>query len=277
MTNKNPIYLFSPQSNVWKNVSRRLQSAHKLALFLDYDGTLTPIRYTPSAAILTKEAEHVLQQIAKLRNVSLTIVTGRSMEDIRRLVPIENIGIAANHGFHILRNGYEWIHPDAVRLIQTFSRLHAILRNKLEIFPKALAENKQFTLSVHYRNISENKVSSLKSLVMKIVRSFDSTLKITRGKKVLEVRPKIVWGKGNAVLEILRTSKYSHRPLPIFIGDDTTDEDVFQVLRSKGITIRVGKSLTTKAKYFVEDVNDVLLLLKLILELRNSSHPHNRP
>jgi trehalose-phosphatase len=273
MKKKIPIYLFSDQINSWKNISRKLHKVSKIALFLDYDGTLTPIRHKPSAATLTPETEKLLQQLADLPDVRLSIVTGRSMGDIRRLVPIENITFVANHGFHILHDGNEWIHPEAVSLIQTFKRLSSILSHALSTFPHAQVENKQFTLSIHYRNISTHKISSCTSLVTKAVRSFDPTLIITHGKKVLEVRPHINWGKGNAVLQILKASQKHRSLLPVFIGDDTTDEDVFRMLQSKGINIRVGKDKTTYAAYYVKNVEEVLYLLQSLISLRTNRSP----
>jgi trehalose-phosphatase len=265
---KTPLYLFDQKSDNWNKIAKRLRSAPKIALFLDYDGTLTPIRRTPPAAVLSPEAEQILKNLLQLPNVRTTIVTGRSMEDIRRLIPLEGIGFAANHGFHILQDNKEWIHPDAVSLIQLLSRLHAILRHTLESFPAVYVENKQFTLSIHYRNIPIHQVKTVQSLALKTIHSYDSSLIITRGKKVLEVRPPISWGKGNAVLEILKTAHGSKRQLPLFLGDDTTDEDVFQVLKKTGITIRVERSSKTVAQYYVRNVDDVLILLKLMIMVR---------
>jgi trehalose-phosphatase len=97
---------------------------------------------------------------------------------------------------------------------------------------------------------------------------FDPKLVITRGKKVLEVRPRIRWGKGSAVLQILKTTEQSRRMLPVFIGDDTTDEDVFRILRHRGITIRVGKDKTTHAMHYIKNVGEVMQLLRSLIAFR---------
>lgn len=273
---KMPLYLFSNAAVIWKKAAERLRSAEGIALFLDYDGTLTSIRPSPSKAVLSKATAQTLRRLSRLPDVQTTIVTGRSMRDIRRLVPIDNIGFAANHGIHILHDGKEWIHPDVLPLMQSLKRLHAILRNALGVFPKAYVENKKFTLSVHYRNIPLAKVNSLKSSVRKAVRSFDSSLILTRGKKVLEVKPPIVWDKGCAVLKLLKSSKRSRLQLPLFIGDDITDEDVFHVLRASGITVRVGKSSATEATFYVKDVDETHRLLQSIIEIRTHSSDYQR-
>jgi trehalose-phosphatase len=271
-----PAYLFSRESGAWARIGRRLRSAPGIALFLDYDGTLTPIRRVPSAAVLSPEATDILRRIARLRGTSVTLVTGRALTDIQKLIPIEAICIAANHGFHLLQDGSEWIHPDAIRFIRDLNHLQTLLRNSMEEFPRAAVENKQFTLSVHYRNVTAQKVKPLLALVKKTVRSYDPSLVLTRGKKVLEVRPSVVWGKGKAVLKILKTLGRSGRPLPVFIGDDVTDEDVFHALRTKGITVRVGRSRETAAKYFVKDVDEVLQLLRTLIALRTSGSARQR-
>jgi trehalose-phosphatase len=89
----------------------------------------------------------------------------------------------------------------------------------------------------------------------------------------LEVRPHINWGKGNAVLQILKASQKHRSLLPVFIGDDTTDEDVFRMLQSKGINIRVGKDKTTYAAYYVKNVEEVLYLLQSLISLRTNRSP----
>jgi trehalose 6-phosphate phosphatase len=265
---KNQVYLFSKRFNIWSTIVPKLRSASGIAVFLDYDGTLTPIRRNPSAAILDPQAQDILQQMVQLPDVQVVIVTGRSMQDIRRLVPVDKIEFAANHGFHIYQKGHEWIHPLAVTGIQELTKLHTILCTALAKFPKASVENKQMTLSIHYRNVASQNVRSLGSLVIKTVLSFDPTLRMTRGKKVLEIRPQIDWGKGHAVLKILNENKTHRKQIPLFIGDDTTDEDVFRALRLGGITIRVGRKTTSLAKYYVKDVEEVLILLKLIMTTR---------
>lgn len=275
MKNNGPLHLSSRHLDIWNNVSKRIHSAPEIALFLDYDGTITPIRNTPNEAILAPDTTHLLQRLIQLPNMRVTIVTGRSMEDIRRLIPFENIGFIANHGFHILQDGTEWIHPDAVSSCQTLHQLHAILQNALKQFQKAYLEDKQFTLSIHYRNVYIQEEPTFKEIARKTVCAFDPRLVITEGKEVLEVRPPVDWGKGRAVMEILKTSQHSAHSLQMYIGDDITDEDAFQVIQPSGITIHVGKTSRTHAQYYVTDVDEVLQILKIIITLRtHRSNPH---
>jgi trehalose 6-phosphate phosphatase len=256
------------QIDIWNNFSKRLLSASKVELFLDYDGTITPIHKTPSEAILAPDTIHILQQLLQLPNVRVTIVTGRSMKDIQRFIPFEDIRLIANHGFQIYQDKTEWIHPDAQSSQLKMHELQDILNKSLESFPKAYVEGKQFTLSIHYRNAAAQDVPYIKELTLKAISSFDPKLVITEGKEVIEVRPPVKWGKGHAVRKILNANSYPPNSMKIYIGDDMTDEDAFQVLKTSGITIHVGETPDTKAQYYVDNVKEVLQILKMIIKLR---------
>lgn len=270
----NPPHVPFKQIDIWNNFSKRLLSSSKVELFLDYDGTITPIHKTPSETILSSDTIHILQQLIQLPNVRVTILTGRSMKDIRKFIPFENIRLVANHGFHIYMDGNEWVHPDAESSFPKMHQLQDILLTALKSFSNVFVENKQFTLGIHYRNAAAKDTPIVKELTKKNISSFDPKLVITESKEVIEVQPPVKWGKGNAVSKILKVHPYPHNSLKIYIGDDITDEDAFQVLKSSGITIYVGEISETKAQYYVENVKEVLQILRMIIKLRthNSSH-----
>jgi len=276
MNNNGPFHLSPKQLDIWNNISRQLHTASEIDLFLDYDGTITPIRSTPAEAVLEPETVHVLQQLIQLPHLKVTMVTGRSMADIQKLVLFKNIGFVANHGFHVLQDGKEWRHPEAERFIKKLRKLYTILQGAFQPFPKSFLEDKQFTLSIHYRNVSVQEQTAFKAIARKTIYEFDSRLVLTEGKEVLEVRPPVDWGKGRAVMEILSAQQHSPRSLQMYIGDDITDEDAFQVLQSSGITIHVGNTADTQAHYYVNDVDEVLQILKMIIRLqthRSNHHP----
>jgi trehalose 6-phosphate phosphatase len=136
-------------------------------------------------------------------------------------------------------------------------------------------EDKQFTLSLHYRNVSIQEQLAFKEIARKTVCEFDPKLVITEGKEVLEVRPPVDWGKGYAVMEFLKTLQQDAHSLQMYIGDDITDEHAFQVLQQSAITIHVGKTSRTFARYYVADVVEVLQILKMIVTLRTHSSNHH--
>jgi len=270
---KNTLYLFSRRHDLWGALSRKLQSSPSVALFLDYDGTITPLRSKPTAAVLEPETAGLLRVMTKLPGVHVSIVTGRSMEVIRKLVRVRNLGIAASHGFHIVQDGTEWIHPEVGRFSGKLTRLQSKLERSLGEIPNVILERKQGTLTVHYRNVPSRSAGTLKSITAASVRTIDPKFQIMRGKKILEIRPPIPWGKGRAVMKMVNGRGSRWRPLTIFVGDDTTDEDAFRSLRTKGITVRVGRSRSTRAKYYVKNIEDVHRLLRFIIAIRaNRKH-----
>ncbi len=271
MTKRSPIYFFSERAAGWKRIESRLRSGGQLALFLDYDGTLTAIRKTPDKAILSRTAHRVLKELARMETIRLTIVTGRSMSSIRKLVRTGDIAYAANHGFHILLDGKEWIHPGIAVFSGLLSGLHREIRTVLERYPGAIIEDKKMTLSVHYRNLRNALVPSLRRNVHAVVRSFDPTLVITHGKKVMEIRPPVPWDKGRAVLMMLRERAVFRKPLVVYAGDDATDEDAFRSLRNSAITIKVGRERPTHARYYLKDTAEVLRFLRCLLTAGDSA------
>jgi trehalose 6-phosphate phosphatase len=144
-------------------------------------------------------------------------------------------------------------------------KIFTALKNSFQRIPGVIVEDKLFTLSVHYRNLIRTPVNHVKKIVERAVRSFPNSCRITKGKKVIEIRPNVDWDKGHAVLKMLEILKLSSRPLVVYIGDDRTDEDVFKcLLRSSAITIRVGRNNRSSAKYYVKNTAEVKKLLKSI-------------
>jgi len=271
-----PTHLLRNGNGLGSEISRQIQSALAVDLFLDYDGTLTPIRKDPDAATLSRPMQNLLEQFAQLQADSIAIVTGRSMDDIRKMIRLKRIALAANHGFQISRGKTTWLHPAAAAAIPKLAKLSKILRTFLAAFPSAFVENKLSTLSIHYRNVPSTQVASLESLVKRTVSSFDRTLVLTCGKKVLEVRPHADWGKGRAVSKMLQSKSNGRNSLPVYVGDDVTDEDVFRDLASNGITVRVGKSTSTAARYYLDNITEVGRFLRILLELRLDRAHHQR-
>jgi trehalose-phosphatase len=234
-------------------------------LLLDYDGTLVPIRKTPDAATLSSKKRELLRDIAEEHHVFLGVVTGRSLQDIKKMVRLKNIFYIANHGFQIVLSRIQWIHPEAKRLIPALVQLSSRLKNTLRDFRGVTIENKHLTLSAHYRNLSGTSIPLTKNIIEETVHSYNGRFKMTSGKKVVEVRPNVPWGKGRAVLKMLEMLELEDKPLVVYIGDDRTDEDAFECLLTlKAITIRVGHNHRSKAEYYVKSTAEVQKLLELI-------------
>ncbi|HOV97996.1 MAG TPA: trehalose-phosphatase [Bacteroidota bacterium] len=261
-----PLYLFSPK--VWRGVSLHIAHARSLILFLDYDGTLTPICSTPDAAVLSDETRRLLCRMETLPSTHCVLITGRSMNDIQSLVRIPSMWIAANHGFHIRRGKFEWVHPAAKNFSTARKQIMKTCNPLVRRFKGAWMEDKQYTLSIHYRLVAPSKVSDFKRKLLTLLQPYRPKIKLTRGKKVIEIRPPAEWGKGHAVNVILQRIKVHQKPLLIAIGDDRTDEAMFQRIEGEGLTIRVGYSQCTGAQYYVRSTEEVTKLIYPILQHR---------
>jgi trehalose-phosphatase len=267
-----PQYLFDRDARIWNSILGKLTASRQLLVFLDYDGTLVPIQKLPSLAVCPTETKDFLRRLSKRPNVSVGLVTGRSLSDIKRMVHLNTVFYVANHGFHSSLGKSRWVHPKAQRALPVLGKIFSELRGALSSIPGVLIEDKQYTLTVHYRNVRERSVPLLKRAAGRIVRPYRPTVKMTTGKKVLEVRPNVSWGKGHAVLRVLKLLASRGTPLIVYIGDDKTDEDAFRLLRRSAITIRVGWSRSSRAACFVHGPTEVQVVLKAIDSIRDEGN-----
>ncbi|HLU77696.1 MAG TPA: trehalose-phosphatase [Burkholderiales bacterium] len=227
-------------------------------LCLDYDGTLTPIVAQPELAVIDLDARATLGEVGRV--CPTAIVSGRALEDVRRLVGVPWLYYAGNHGFEIEGHG---LSLDVGREYEALmAEVRDALAPRLADMPGILLEDKGCTLSVHYRHASERVLPAFYSAV--------DTLLIERprlagrmGKKVLEIRPAVDWHKGRAVRWL--HERIDRDAVPIFIGDDLTDEDAFEVIADDGIGVLVSETpRMTKAHFRIPDVDAVYRLLARI-------------
>lgn len=255
-------------------VLRQVAASQHLFFFLDYDGTLTPIVAKPGMAKLSHGLKEVLFELSKQRNVRIGVISGRTLEDIKKCVGIPGIIYAGNHGLELERVKTKRVHPAAIAFRQIVKKLIPRLEAAFSVFPEVLIEDKIFTVSVHYRQLPEDKIGFAKMILLKEVGAFLSKSQIVfaEGKKVWEVRPPTEWNKGKTVLWLLgNLSGHSQRAtLPVYIGDDVTDEDAFKAIGNHGITIRVtdAPSEPSKAQYYLRSSDDVYGFLKKLIKLR---------
>jgi trehalose-phosphatase len=235
-------------------------------LFLDYDGTLTPIVKKPRLAVLSRKYKAALREIARTPHILTAVISGRMLSDLKHKVSLPGIYYAGNHGFEIEGPRFKITHPRALAAKPLLRRIKHELLKRLKAVPGIIIEDKVLTLSLHYRLVKRQDLKRIKQVFQKIVRPYLKTkrVRITRGKKVFEVRPNIAWDKGRAVLWFMEKLAKGKDLMPVYIGDDKTDEDAFRALKKKGITVRVGRSNKTQAKYFVRNVNGVYRFLEMI-------------
>lgn len=240
-------------------------SGRKPALFLDYDGTLTPIVDRPDQALLPEATRAAVDRLARLCPVA--VVSGRDLDDVGAMVGLDGLVYAGSHGFDIRGPGVRT--QIGLEYVPALRRAADSLEKGLAHIAGALVERKRFAVSVHTRLVA----AGLKPAVADTVRAVaaaEPELRITGGKEILELRPDLPWDKGRAVLALLDLLGPSEvGTMPVYIGDDETDEDAFRALRGRGIGIRVtDHPAGTAAQWSLSDPDEVRLFLdRLATEL----------
>ncbi|MDD5614497.1 MAG: trehalose-phosphatase, partial [Candidatus Omnitrophica bacterium] len=244
----------------------RILTKDNLVVFLDYDGTLTPIVDKPELAVLSDRMRGLLIELSQ--KCTVAIVSGRGRSDVESLVKIEGMLYAGSHGFDIKGSGLSMVHPKAKEAFPLIQKAVKHFQATLSGITGLLIEQKDFSLALHYRLIDESKyLSIIKNEVENFVAG-ENSLKLLWGKKVFEILPDIDWNKGFAVRWILNALGLSFKSSSIiYIGDDTTDEDAFRILRSRGCGILVSKKLKSScADFWLKSPADVESFFELILK-----------
>lgn len=245
----------------WPQVAAEILSSSHTALLLDYDGTLTEIAPTPEQATLPASTRSLLRELARRPRMTVAVISGRPLNELRRLVRVRNLIYIGNHGLEMWQGGRQagLVLPQSSR--EAVARIRSELASVVSEIPGALVEDKRLSVSLHYRLVPHGLESHLMEVfvreILPLVRS--SGLTVLHGKKVIELRPKVNWTKGHAALWVMK-HMHQRSVLPIYIGDDLTDEDAFGAL-AEGITIRVGVQGRSKARYYVRGVKEVVALL----------------
>ncbi|KNA17803.1 hypothetical protein SOVF_076230 [Spinacia oleracea] len=260
----------------------------RLALFLDYDGTLSPIVDNPDMAFMSEDMRSAVKNVSKL--FPTAIISGRSRDKVYEFVGLTELFYAGSHGMDIMSpvkgsdafNG----HPNCVKLTDKQGKEAVLFQPASEFVPMieevyaslvettreikgATVENNKFCVSVHYRNVEEKNWKTIALRVCAILKEYPR-LRLTHGRKVLEIRPVINWNKGKAVeflLESLGLSD-SDEVLPIYVGDDRTDEDAFKFLReeNRGYGILVSSiPKESNAFYSLKNPSEVMEFLKALV------------
>jgi HAD superfamily hydrolase (TIGR01484 family) len=271
----------------WTEIAGRL-AGRRLALFLDYDGTLSPIVRRPELALLPAAARAVLRRLAA--RMPVAILSGRLREDVAALVGLPQLIYAGSHGFDIagpppasggaaaagesppppvppLR------HEVGSGVPARMARVAERLRRELAGIDGVLVEDKRFAVAVHYRLVDARDLPRVEAAVDRAAADpgdGGGRLRKTCGKKVWELRPDVDWDKGSALLWLLgRLGLDRPDVVPIFLGDDVTDEDAFAAVASRGgIGILVAEEpRATAAAYRLRDPAEALEWLARLAEL----------
>jgi len=245
-----------------------------LFLFLDYDGTLTPIIRNPDDAILPKKTKEILRELSKNPYCKLTIISGRALKDMKNIIGLEDIIYVGNHGLEIEGPRLKFKSPVSLQYKIILKKIKDVLTKKLSNVKGAFIEDKGLSLTLHYRLVDKKCTYLVKTIFHETIIHYlvANRINIKLGKKVLEVIPPLEWNKGKAVLWLLARLKFilgREVFMPMYIGDDITDEDAFKVLKNRGLGIFIGEpTKTSSAKYYLRNSQEVSMFLKQVLEIK---------
>lgn len=259
--NEKPIHKV-PSAMEKKEIIFKMISGKRLAVFLDYDGTLTPIVQRPEDAVLSSSMRKTIQELACFFPVA--VISGRDRQDVKSLVGLPEIYYAGSHGFDIKGPDLQYEHGK--EFLSVLEEAESYLKEKIKGIKGSLVERKKYSIAVHYRQVEEEDVKKVEEAVLCADKKY-SRLRLSSGKKVFELSPRIDWDKGKALLWLLRKMGLDDpQMIPLYIGDDTTDEDAFRVLISRGIGIVVGEdSRMTHARFRLNDTQEVQRFFKLLI------------
>lgn len=263
----------------------------RIVVFLDYDGTLSPIVEDPEQAYMSDTMRSTVREVAKY--FPTAIISGRCRDKVYDFVQLAEIYYAGSHGMDIMAPGRAFnasknvskktrdkgnevvLFQPAKEFLPMIDEVYKLLKEKLKRIQGALVENNKFCASVHFRCVEEKDLSILAEKVKSVLKDYP-LLHLTLGKKVLEIRPSIEWHKGNA-LEFLLDSlglSNSNDVMPLYIGDDRTDEDAFQVLKARGQGYSILVSSVPKetlASYSLRDPSEVMAFLHQLVEWKKNT------
>ncbi|KZS74649.1 trehalose phosphatase [Mycobacterium kansasii] len=216
-------------------------TAHRHAVFFDFDGTLSDIVNDPDAARPVAGAAEALIQLAA--QCPVAVLSGRDLADVTARLGVPGIWYAGSHGFELTApDGTHHQNEAAAAAIPVLEQAAAQLRERLGSIPGVVVEHKRFGVAVHYRNAARDHVGDVAAAVRTAGQR--DALRVTTGREVIELRPDIDWDKGKTLRWVIDHLRSGRAPLaapllPIYLGDDITDEDAFDAVRPDGVPIVV--------------------------------------
>jgi len=246
---------------------RKKLRGRNLLLFLDYDGTLSPLAATPDKAALPERMKASLRGLIGQPRCKVAVISGRGLDNIKKKVGLKNIIYSGNHGLEI--EGPQLKYEAAVPLLykKAIGEIKDSLAAKLSKIKGAIIEDKGLSLSLHYRLVRKNEVPLLKTILRRTVGDYlaKERIIVRPGKMVFDIRPASGMDKGKVALWLLAREsfrRHEQKVMPIYIGDDSTDEDAFRALKNIGITVCVCPERRSSAQYYLKDTGQVGYFLR---------------
>ncbi len=227
-------------------------------LFLDYDGTLSGFQDDPQNAGPDKEIYGILDSLVNQSNTDLYIISGRDKDTFSRWFLHKAYNMIVEHGVWISQGGENFRLMENVKN-DWMKKIRPVLESFVDRTPGSFIEDKNYSLAWHYRKTDPDfgnlRATELATVLTSLIGTDD--LSVLSGNKVVEIKSSNV-NKGRAALRILGEDEYD---FVFAIGDDWTDEFMFQELPESTVTVKVGRQ-KTHARYYVDNVMKVRELLK---------------
>lgn len=262
----------STSSRHWSRALREIRimvsALPRILVATDFDGTLSRLEDHAEDARPEPGAAEVLQRLAGMRTrVRLAALSGRSLGDLARRLGTcgQSMILSGNHGLEIQGGGLDYTHPLCTGIRPALEMLRKELREALHPLKGVEIEDKQLSLTLHYRRATTAAAEKMKNFVNRL--KLPAGVRRHDGKMVIEFRPQVDWNKGLALQHIMQ-----HLDIPpaatLYLGDDLTDEDAFCKLCSAGVSVHVGGSdVRTLAKWQAHDPADVVLFLQTLADI----------
>lgn len=245
-------YIFD-HSNL--KVLENLASVDTLYAF-DFDGTLSPIVTDYRDAKTSAIINDLMMKLCAL--VPVAIISGRSVTDLKRILNFSPKYLIGNHGLEgvLSEMEVEAIKTKCNECKKIIVDFGSVIFGDIGI----VLEDKIFSFSLHYRNAADPEKAE--KIIHEAIKLLPIEAEIIKGKSVINVLPSLEINKGYAFRKILllENKQYS-----FFIGDDETDEDIFDIADPNCLTVRVERSPKSKAKFYINNQSEIEILLTKIL------------
>jgi trehalose-phosphatase len=246
-------------------IRARLSPQKRVLLLMDFDGTLSPLADAPEKAHLPQDVQQMLLRLAFQPRVRVAILSGRSLAYLKSVFGVQSFFYGGNHGLEMEGPDFSFCHPRARTLRRVIQNLVRQIRKPVKAVPGAFLENKGFSLALHFRNIPRVHKPDFDALLEKLrEKTAGLPVRWQPGNKVWELLPRVAWDKGRAAESLIQ---HLEHPFPVAVGDDRTDEDMFEALSGKGITVHVGGDSDSSAQFCLTRQSEVPRLLRFLEEV----------
>ncbi|MGB5698904.1 bifunctional alpha,alpha-trehalose-phosphate synthase (UDP-forming)/trehalose-phosphatase [Muriicola sp.] len=262
-SDKDPTYVTRRLSVDLTNIiMSQYRKAKRRLLFLDYDGTLAGFKNDPQKAAPDAALYELIDQLSDLPNTDVYLISGRDKETFERWFLKKKYNMIVEHGVWLSENGSEFTMLENVKK-DWMEKILPVLESFVDRTPGSFVEEKNYSLAWHYRNtdpdFGQKRASELNTVLRSLIANDD--LSVLNGNKVMEIKSSNV-NKGRAAMRIFTQKEYD---FVFAIGDDWTDEFMFQELPETAVTVKVGRQ-KTQAKYYLDSIKNVRDLLQRFTE-----------